>query len=454
MRNPLFSILLIAAVCCLLSGCSSGSYPADGAKVQPGDYVQAVLLYDSDGALTADEIFRRCWRIAEDGGLQYKLETAEDFVDCGMPKAHYITPEQLAGSFAAPERLVAAEYLLTEITDGRIYSHDGYDILLLRAAEESTLLATVKNNTVTTLFLLDSGEIPPTAVPMAYQWNPYAVSDIYSSIFGHRFETDFQAMVGAIMNGDSTFYCSDSSNAARLHTYGDAIFPPYSQLVANIFFEEGMAHIIYRTFHDEDRLAVLDNFRRSIEYLVGSALKEGDTPSTMAIALYNAYSYQITYDHSANFEDKTLTTYRAMTEYTGIARNFAAAYAYLCTQMDINAVPVGGLNANNVSHDWTLLQIDNRYFYADPAWETDKGGTGLRYFGMTTQQRYDDDRFLAHYTSVANSNALWGNNIDVSDERFFPLQDIVDVEQMWRTEGKLTIRGTNADGETIELSVE
>lgn len=453
MRKTLFSILLTAALCLLLGGCG-GSYPADGAKVEPGDYVQAVLLYDSDGTLTADEIFRRCWRVGEDGSLQYKLETAEEFVDCGTSKTHYTTPTEFAESFAAPEQLVAAEYLLTEITDGRMYTHDGEHILLLRAGEGSTLLATIKNNAVTTLFLLEAGEIPPTAIPLAYEWDPYAVSNIYSDIFGHRFEADFQSMVGAILNGDTAFYCTDAANAARLHTYGDAIFPPYSQIVANIFFEEGMARIIYRTFHDEDRVAILEDFRRSIEYLIGSALKEGDTPATMAIALYNAYSYQITYDHSANFEDKTLTTYRAMTEYTGTARGFAAAYAYLCTQMDIDAVPVGGLNTSNSSHDWTLLKIDNRFYYADPAWETDKGGTGLRYFGMTTQQRYDADGFLAHYTSIANSNALWGNNIDVSDERFFPLQDIVDVEQMWRNDGKLTIRGTNAAGETIELTAE
>lgn len=452
MRKHLLSILLIGLLCLALTGCDS--YPSDGPKVAAGDYVQTVLLYDGDGTLTADEIFRRCWRIGEDGSLQYKLETAEDFVDCGSPKQYYTTPDKFTAAFAAPEQLVSAEYLLTEITDGQLYTQDSYDILLLRAAEESTLLATVRDDTVTTLFLLESGEIPPTAIPMDYQWDPYAVSDIYSNIFGHRFETDFQSMVTAIMNGDSSFYCSDSSNAQRLVAYGDACFPPYSQLVANIFFDEGMAHIIYKTFHEEERLEVLDSFRRSIEYLVSSALKEGDTPTTMAIALYNAYSYQITYDYGADYEDKTLTTYRAMTEYTGIARNFAAAYAYLCTQMGIDAVPAGGLSAAGIAHDWTLLRLGDRYFYADPTWESNKGGTGLRYFGMTTQQRYDDDRFLAHYTSIANSNVLWGNNIDVSDERFFPLQDVVDILQMWRVDGKLTIRGINAAGETVELTAE
>lgn len=452
MRKHLLTIFLTALLCLALSGC--GSYPADGPKIEPGDYVQTVLLYDGEGSLTADEIFRRCWRIGEDGALQYKLETAEEFIDCGTPKLHHTTPEKLAESFASSQLPVSAEYLLTEITDGQLYNAADFDVLLLRAAEGSTLLATLENDLVTSLFLLETGEIPPTAIPLAYEWDPYAVSDIYSNIFGHRFESDFQSMVGAILNGDYAFYCSDSGNAQRLHTYGDAVFPPYSQLVANVFFEDGMAHIIYKTFNDEDRLAILDDFRRSIEYLVGSALKEGDTPATMAIALYNAYSYQLTYDYDADYEDRTLTTYRALTEYTGIARNFSAAYAYLCTQMGINAVPAGGINTSGRAHDWTLIRLDDRYYYADPTWEATAGGTGLQYFGMTTQQRYDEDQFLAHYTSIANSNVLWGNNIDVSDERFFPLQDIVRIEQMWRTDGKLTIRGINAAGETVELTAE
>lgn len=452
MRKHLLSIFLTMLLCLGLTGC--GGYPTDSAKVEPGDYVQSVLLYDGNGTLTADEIFRRYWRIGEDGSLQSKLETAEEFTNCGSPTEHYVTPEKLSEAFPAPEHFASAQALLTEITDGQLYKQDGYDILLLRAAQGSTLLATMENGTVTTLFQLEAGTIPPTALPMDYRWDPYAVSDIYSNIFGHRFESDFQSMVSAILNGDSSFYCSDSANAQRLHTYGDACFPPYSQLVANIFFEEGMAHIIYKTFNDADRLAILDNFCRSIEYLVGSALKEGDSPATMAIALYHAYVYQITYDHTASYEDRSLTTYRAMTEYTGIARNFAAAYAYLCTQMGIDAVPAGGINTGGLSHDWTLLWLDGRYYYADPTWETTAGGTGLQFFGMTTQQRYDDHQFLAHYTNIANSNVLWGNNIDVSDEKFFPLQDIVDIKQMWRTDGKLTIRGTNAAGEAIELTAE
>lgn len=453
MKKRLFLICVAAAMLCgLLAGC--GGYAPNGAKVEPGDYEQTAVLYDVAGVLTADEIFRRFWRIGEDGSLQYKLETSEAFVDCGTPKDHYISSEDFLACFENPALLVSAESLLGEITDGKIYPQVNGDILVLRGGEGCTLLATLVDRQVTSLFLLEKGEIPPTAIPLNYEWDPYAVSDIYSNIFGHRFESDFRSMVQAIMNGDSTFYCSDSANAARLHTYGDAIFPPYSQLVANIFFEEGYAHIIYKTFFDADRIAVLDEFQRSIEYLVRGALKEGDTPATMAIALYHAYAYQITEDEGVYHDDKNLTTYRAMTGYAGVSRNFAAAYAYLCTQMNINAVPVGGLSAYNVAHDWTLLQFDGRYYYADPTWESRAGGTGLRYFGMSTQQRYDDDKFLAHYTNVANSNVLWGNNIDVSDEQFRPLQEVIDIKQMWRTDGNLTVRGTDKNGEEITVTAQ
>ena len=457
MNKHLLSICLITVLCLLLTGCAGG-YPADGAKVEAGDYLQQVLLYDSLGTLTADEIFHRCWRVGEDGRLQAKLETQEDFIDYGSGRDYYLSAKKLKNLFTAPDQMMSVEYLLNDITDGQIYQQGDTDILLLRSAEGSTLLATMGKidgqNRITALFLLEQGEIPPTSVPIEYTWNPYLVSGIYNNIYGHRFSVDFQAMVTAIINGENTFYCSDSANAARLHAHGADIFPPYAKIVANIFYDNGMAHIIYKTFHDPDRVAYLQDFQRSINYLIGSALKQGDNYATTAIALYHALSYQLTLDTESEPDDKNLTAYRALTEFTGNAKNFAAAYAYLCTQMGIHASTAGGVSNRSASHDWTILYMDWRYYYADPTMETQAGGTGLRYFGLTTQQRYEQHGFLPHMTNIADSNTLWGDNVDVSDGKFAPLQEIVEIEQMWRTDGKLTVRGIDTKGETVTITID
>lgn len=452
MKKHLLLIFLLAATCITLWGCTDGN-TSDSPKIESGDYRQQVLLYDRNGTLTTDEIFSRFWRLNEDGTLQSKLETEEGFIAHGKGQSYRTSEKNLNSLFDGDDRLYSVQHLTNRITDGKRYQQGDEDILLLRNADGSVLLALLEKDglrsTVSALFLLEPGDIPPTSSPIEYEWDPLAVSTMYNKIYGHRFTVDFQSMVNAIMNNKRSFYCSDPDNAQLLHTHAADLFPPYSQIVANVFYEDGKANIIYKSFDPAERRVYLDEFRRSIEYLINSALKQDDNEVTVAIALYHALSYQLTADAYTDPEDKTLTTYRALTEYTGSSKTFASAYAYLCNQMGISAVTAGGVSNTLISHDWTLLVLNDRYYYADPTMETLAGGTGLRYFGLTSQQRYEDHGYAAHMTSIGNTALLWGNNLDISDTRFAPVQSVVNVDRLWRTDGKLTVYGTNAKGESL-----
>ena len=462
MKKTLYAALL-AAFCILLTGCSN-PYPKDGPKIEAGDYIQQALLYDNGSELTSEEIYARSWRIGEKLELQDKLENLEEFRSYGKSKIYGTTAAELMDAIAQPEQLTDAGYTIGEITDGRRYkSETGHDILLMRTAEGDTLLATIyeENETMllSSLFLLEQGEIPPTVQALDFAWNPYAISGFLSALYDHRFPLDFNAMITAILQGEDYFYCSDENNIERLTRYGGEIFPPYSTLVANIFYSDGVAQIVYKV-SDGERITILNDFNRALTSLIEQAVKQDDDPVTAAIALYRAYTYQIMYDYDAItdaesiMQNTDLSAYRALTEYCGRSEGFAAGYAYLCTQVGIKAISAGGTSNSGVAHDWTLLELDGRYYYADPTMETQAGGLGLRYFGMNAQQRYYNGWFPNHNVNIGHSNILWGNGLDISDTRFTDLQQFATVDGILRTDGKAVIFGSNANGDKLTYTVD
>jgi len=462
MKKTIFAAVL-TAVCLLLTGCAE-SYREVGPKIQAGDYVQQTLLYDDGSYLSSEEIYSRCWRIGEDLELQDKLENLEEFRSYGKPKVYATTADKVLGAIPDATVLTDAGYTLGEITDGRLYANqNGHDILLLRTADGDTLAATIHQQNsktkLSSLFLLEQGEIPPTVAAIEFGWNPYALSGFVSALYDHRFPADFNAMVGAILQGEDYFYCADSNNIGRLTQHGEDIFPPYSRIVANIFYSDGVGQIIYKV-SDSERIEILNQFDRAISYMIEQSVKANDDPVTSAIALYRAYTYQIMYDHDAVtnaesiMQNTDLSAFRALTEYSGQADSFAAGYAYLLNQIGIKAISAGAVSDTNVSHAWTLLELDGRYYYADPCWETEAGGLGLRYFGLTAQQRYETGYFRNDRVNIGHSNILWANGLDISDTRFAPVQQFTTVDGLLRSDGNLVIYGRNTMGEKIHYTVE
>ena len=87
--------------------------------------------------------------------------------------------------------------------------------------------------------------------------------------------------------------------------------------------------------------------------------------------------------------------------------------------MGIEAVSAGGLSADDTAREWTLVRLDNAYFFMDPTFENGKGGHGLKYFGMTTAVCVNAVNYIEQTFNIGECNQIWGSEYYGHRRTFF-----------------------------------
>lgn len=300
-----------------------------------------------------------------------------------------------------------------------------------------------------------SPEPTATQKPLDFTWKTHVYSETFRKVYGGETEKVYYTFIDAILNGSECFACPDEETMYTISTIAGTCFPPFVALISDLSYKDGAVFLSF-ALNAEQHKQVLDQFEKQIAMIIQSAVVEGDSPEMATISLYHSYSGMITYDYVAVDNDVIVdvSCYRALTELTGICQSFAGAYAYLCLQCGIEAVSVGGMTEAFEAHEWTMLTLDDQYYYMDPTFENATGGTGLRYFGMTALQRELEGGFIADEYNIGNTNVLWGREIDVVAERFAPLWEATNIIDMERKNGILHIQCERIDGTQFTFVVE
>ncbi|MDR0889136.1 MAG: hypothetical protein LBM28_00640 [Oscillospiraceae bacterium] len=291
--------------------------------------------------------------------------------------------------------------------------------------------------------------------PYEYTWQPYVYSSVFREVHGEETEQAFYAMVDAVLSGAETFPCPSADTLHTLLMISQTCFPPFPYLVDSFDWSDGQGYLYYAG-DEQARQDILVYFQVSVwDIIVSAQLAEGDDEVTKAISLYSTYSARVTYDYAAAEDNITVpdvSSYRALTEDIGICQSFASAYAYLCLQCGVDAIPTGGMS-DTQAHEWTLLKLDGEYYYADPTFENGDGGVGLCYFGMTAEKREQAGGFYADNYNIGNTNLLFGRDIDVTDTRFAPLWEAVYLQGIYREETQTRIVYLLNTGEEHEFII-
>lgn len=282
--------------------------------------------------------------------------------------------------------------------------------------------------------------------PIDFEWNPHVFGATMRSIYGEEGEQDFYAMVDAVMAGEETFTYSNQQLVWNLDLLAAFLFPPYWVLVSEVASENGTATITYKVDAAE-RERILSEFETQITQLVEADVKKNDNETMTAAALYHGFCGRVTYDQEFV---QDVSSYRAIMEYGGICQSFAGAYAYLCQQCGVDAVPIGGTNAE-LAHEWTLVNLDGKYYHMDPTFENGMGGYAFQYFGMTTQQREWDGYLIQDYNVL---NEWWGDDVVATDDRFEPLWTPSMTTEVIRSEQGMEIVSEGWDGTITSFMIE
>ncbi|MDD4096936.1 MAG: hypothetical protein PHP22_11935 [Oscillospiraceae bacterium] len=293
-----------------------------------------------------------------------------------------------------------------------------------------------------------------TAASFEYSWDPHVFSQIDRDAIGAEAEQFFYDLIDAVIAGKESVPCADQDLLWGLDLAMNTFFPPYDFIVSDSTYADGEVRLQYR-LDSEQREVLLRDFAEQIETLVEYAeLLEEDSPTVRAIKLYRMYSVLIRYDYGAEDNDVVtdVSCYRGLMELEGICQSFASAYAYLCLQSGVEATTVTGMNSE-YAHEWTILTLDDNYYYADPTFESGDGGYGLKYFGMTAAQRELAGEFIADEYNIGHSNHLWGKDIDVTDEAFAPLWEAVYVFPSENEDGEWILMCEKADGSVFEYEI-
>lgn len=225
------------------------------------------------------------------------------------------------------------------------------------------------------------------------------VSSVYlDEIFGETMVQTWYNIVDAALAGEETFACPDQwTYDWVIYQFSDRCFPVLSELIEPSYdpVENGVAHLVYKTSREEFETK-LAAFETLVEDILNQTMKPEYTDLEKALSLYRYFTatYQYDYDASEKMYDEAvdyLSSYRLLTEGTGVCQEISAAYSYLLLQVGVDAtIMMGG------DHQWSYVRINGHNYHIDPTFGIGDF-TNLQYFMMTDELRsvdYTPDQYI------------------------------------------------------------
>lgn len=284
--------------------------------------------------------------------------------------------------------------------------------------------------------LFDSNNDVPYA---KHEWKPFVYGQFYRDTLGEQVQMDYEAVIEAILNGDTEVYVSNEFMVDMFENM-NVLFPPYYFVVEDTNYQDGLLTLTFTN----NREKVLDEFGSRVVSILDSCICEGDSDLMKAIAIYNYLTPRLTYDYSAVGDVYAdVTSFRGLTEYSGICQSFAGAYTYLCLQEDIDATVVVAVSDKLDTHEWSMINIDGQYYYVDPTF--DAGMSSMMYFGFTKEFRADYDDYPIAWQDIGGMERIRGDVFDgVSDTRFDEFRKINYDVTIVRSNGQMIITGKSS----------
>jgi transglutaminase-like putative cysteine protease len=258
--------------------------------------------------------------------------------------------------------------------------------------------------------------------PYVYTFDPYALSGEYEKLYGKEFVEMYRDFVDAYLNFETTFECESEQMFEALYSAITENMPYFSSdayLTFDCYDEAAKTGTIaYTAASADEHKKNIDAFTGEVTDILMGCLQDGDNDLEKSLALYQAFSSSVLYVN--DLPGNRINPYYAIMSKQGVSQSIAAAYVYLLRQAGVTAETCSGLTQDlSAAHEWCLIEIDGKYYYADPTYENgDTGGLGLSYFGMTQAERQEAGSFNPENYTLGTTGQAVGSAFDVTDTRF------------------------------------
>ncbi len=210
-----------------------------------------------------------------------------------------------------------------------------------------------------------------------YAYNPYALPSLAEERLGGSLSV-YKAAVDAVEERTETVSMGSEEEFELVKGLLEAYYPPFA-LVTGVEYSAADSSMKF-TYRYNDRVhgQKMSAYPQLLEGILKLALKEGDSDTAKAMALY-------LYATSSMFESgrNGLTAWDALngeSDHNG----YAEALGALLLQAGVDCLEAEIEMGDGTPHLMVLVKLDGQYYYLDPYGEKElSDGTGLAAFGMT-----------------------------------------------------------------------
>lgn len=239
-----------------------------------------------------------------------------------------------------------------------------------------------------------------------FEFNPHVYSKKTAErITEQDYWDSFYNLCDALRKGEKTFKCSTKEAyewCTDIAVFCN-LFPVAGSKVegksddGSPAFENGIGKIYYK-IPVEEFVKTQKDFEDTIVGIInGAGVEDDDTDYEKALKLYVYCADHFVYRY-VDYEGECFTYHTFRTK-EGTCVNFAAVYAYLLLQVNVDALSVS-IYEDNMCHSWTYANIGGKWYHIDVTWaiheihdggyDTNNDETRLDYFMMSDEERNKD----------------------------------------------------------------
>lgn len=226
-----------------------------------------------------------------------------------------------------------------------------------------------------------------------YKYNFYMVSKETLYNFDNDFINFYLDFVYSFLNYETSISCPKKSYADYIFLILDYEFPVFyadGKYDYSLAYDEENKTLnwSYTSKNKSEHNKLIKEFEDEANKFL-SGVKENQSESYKAQIIYHNLTPVITYDYEGFKNGKAEESYYVYTKHLGVCHSFAFTYSQLLTQVGIESTIATGMSSlSQMGHSWTVMKIDNEYYFSDPTYEIGfQNGTSYAFYGMGIKER-------------------------------------------------------------------